>query len=450
MARENLTDRRMHALKPAPAGTRYDIQDGIVPGLAVRVTDKGTKTFVLVARFPGSNNPTRRAIGEYGRLTLEQARNTAREWHELVRRGIDPRSAANDTKDAEVLRRGRTFGRIVEDYLRLSVVGADENNPIQRKGLEVARDLKGEFLDDKPVQRDGKTVLRKGLRDKPIDEICKADILIILDDAVARGAKYQAFNLLGHARTFFNWVISRGVYGIEISPCDRMRPNAVIGKKASRKRVLNDAELFAYWRATKRLGYPYGPLFQLLLLTGQRKSEVADAVKSEFDRKAKLWTIPPARMKAENAHSVPLTDSAISVLDAVNPFIQGKHIFSTTEGKKPVNGFSKAKVRLDKEMLRILRALARKQGDEADEVDFDPFVIHDIRRTVRTRMSALPISSTVAELVIAHTQKGLHAVYDQHAYETEKRHALELWAARLREITSPAPDNIINLNTAQG
>ncbi|MCK1977742.1 tyrosine-type recombinase/integrase, partial [Jeotgalicoccus huakuii] len=77
---------------------------------------------------------------------------------------------------------------------------------------------------------------------------------------------------------------------------------------------MNDAELFAYWRATKRLGYPYGPLFRLLVLTGQRKSEVAEAVKSEFDKKAKLWTIPAARMKAENAHTVPLTASVLTVL----------------------------------------------------------------------------------------------------------------------------------------
>ncbi len=448
MARENLTDRRMQSLKPAPVGTRYDIQDGIVPGLAVRVTDKGTKSFVMVARFPGSSNPTRRAIGEYGRVSLEQARNTAREWHELIRRGIDPRTAANANKDAEVQRRERTFGKVVEDYLKLVVVGSDEKKPIQRKGLEVARDFRGEFLDDKIVIRDGKQVQRKGLRDKPIDEISKADILAILDDAVARGSKYQAFNLLGHARTFFNWVISRGVYGIEISPCDRMRPNTVIGKKAPRKRVLNDAELFAYWRATKRLGYPYGPLFRLLVLTGQRKSEVAEAVKFEFNKKAKLWTIPAARMKAENAHTVPLTDSVLAVLNEIEPFVQGKHIFSTTGGKKPVNGFSKAKSRLDREMLRILRAMARKRGADLNEVELEAFVIHDIRRTVRTRMSALPISSTVAELVIAHTQKGLHAVYDQHAYEDEKRQALALWAARLREIVEPTPDNVISMQRA--
>ncbi|KAB2799235.1 DUF4102 domain-containing protein [Brucella anthropi] len=448
MTRENLTDRRMQSLKPAPVGTRYDIQDGIVPGLAVRVTDKGTKSFVMVARFPGSSNPTRRAIGEYGRVSLEQARNIAREWHELIRRGIDPRSAANASKDAEVQRRERTFGKVIEDYLKLVVVGSDEKKPIQRKGLEVARDLRGEFLDDKIVIRDGKQVQRKGLRNKPIDEISKADILAILDDAVARGAKYQAFNLLGHARTFFNWVISRGVYGIEISPCDRMRPNTVIGKKAQRKRVLNDAELFAYWRATKRLGYPYGPLFRLLVLTGQRKSEVAEAVKSEFDKKAKLWTIPAARMKAENAHTVPLTDSVLAVLGEIELFIQGKHIFSTTGGKKPVNGFSKAKSRLDREMLRILRAMARKRGTDVNEVELEAFVIHDIRRTVRTRMSALPISSTVAELIIAHTQKGLHAVYDLHAYEDEKRQALALWAARLREIVEPTPDNVISMQRA--
>jgi Arm DNA-binding domain len=87
MARKRLTDRALKSLRPAAPGTRFEIMDSDAPGLAIRVTDKGAKTFVLIARFPGSSNPTRRALGEYGVLTLEQARRKAREWHELIRRG---------------------------------------------------------------------------------------------------------------------------------------------------------------------------------------------------------------------------------------------------------------------------------------------------------------------------------------------------------------------------
>jgi hypothetical protein len=82
-------DRKLKALKPAPSGTRIDIWDAIVPGLGVRVTDGGTKTFVLLARY-GSKHPTRRALGQYGAISLEAARVKARHWHELIYKGKDP------------------------------------------------------------------------------------------------------------------------------------------------------------------------------------------------------------------------------------------------------------------------------------------------------------------------------------------------------------------------
>jgi hypothetical protein len=123
--------------------------------------------------------------------------------------------------------------------------------------------------------------------------------------------------LLGHIRRLFNWAIARGVYGLERSPCDRMRPKTLIGKKALRTRVLSDGELRAFWRATEAMPYPYGPLFRILALTGQRKSEVAEARWSEFDLERKRWAIPAERMKADAPHVVPLTDDVIAILAAL-------------------------------------------------------------------------------------------------------------------------------------
>src|SRR5215813_5871360 len=92
MATRTLTDRTIKALKRARPGARHEVWDGVggVPGLGIRVTDKGAKSFVLATRYPGSNNPARRTLGAYGALTLEQARTKARKWLELVERGIDP------------------------------------------------------------------------------------------------------------------------------------------------------------------------------------------------------------------------------------------------------------------------------------------------------------------------------------------------------------------------
>jgi hypothetical protein len=114
-------------------------------------------------------------------------------------------------------------------------------------------------------------------------------------------------------------------------------------------------------------------------------------------------------------------------------------VFSTQFGAQPVNGFSKAKQRLDRQMLQSWRALARARGEDRHKAEIEPFVIHDIRRTMRTGLSALPVPDLVRELVIAHSKPGLHKVYDQFAYLDEKRAALTAWEARLRSIVAPPP-----------
>ena len=411
MPKRTLTDRLIKSLKPAKSGTRYDVMDSVVPGLACRVTQAGHKSFTLIARFPGSENPTRRALGDYGALTLEGARRKAREWLETLRRGVDPRGEEERHRAAELRQRRNTFAAVAEDFIK-------DKLPDERKGKEAERDIRREFI--------------PAWGRRPIAEIAPHDVRAVVKAAKDRGAPYQAHNLLVLARRLFSWAIDQHVYGLKNSPCDRLKPKAIIGKRSARTRILSDDEWRAFWRATARLGYPYGPLFRMLALTGQRKSEVAEARCREFDLAAKLWTIPAKRMKADAAHVVPLTDDVIEILTSLPRFNKGDCLFSTDFGVKPVNGFSKGKGRLDK-------AMAAELGRAVE-----PFVIHDIRRTMRTGLSALPVPDLVRELVIAHTKPGLHKVYDQHAYLDEKRHALDLWGARLRSIVAGTqPDNVI-------
>jgi integrase len=411
MPKKNLTDRALKTLKRAKPGKHYDHMDAVVPGFGVRVSDTGRRTFVLLTRFPGSKNPTRRALGEYGELTLEKARGKARDWLELIRKGVDPRDEEERQRIAEQRKRANSFAAVVEDFIA-------EKLPAERKGREVERDIRREFI--------------PAWGGRPITEITAHDVRVVVKAVKDRGAPYQAHNLLGTARRLFGWAIDQQVYGLESSPCERLKPKAIIGEKVFRTRILDNDELRAFWRATERLGYPYGPLFRMLLLTGQRKSEAAEAPWSEFDLERKLWTIPAERMKADAAHVVPLSDDVTAILESLPHFKKGDHLFSTNFGVKPVNGFSKAKDRLDNLMVAELRTLK-------------PFVIHDIRRTMRTGLSALPIPDLVRELVIAHTKPGLHKVYDQFAYLDEKRHALDLWSARLRSIIEPPPANVVAL-----
>jgi integrase len=383
-----------------------------VPGFGVRITDRGAKSYTLYTRFPPSDAPARRLLGDADKLGLAAARKKAKAWLDLVEQGIDPKETARQAKLAGQRSKRTTFAVVAEAWL------ADVVRGKQRKAREVEADVNREFIS------------RWGNR--PITEITASDVREAIRQVKNR-APAQARNVLGHAKRLFDWAVAQEEeYGLNGNPAAGVRPKDIIGRKVPRQRVLTDTELRALWLAAGKLGYPYGPVFRLLALTGQRKSEVAEVASwREFDLKQKLWTIPAERMKGGAAHEVPLTDDVIAILQAL-PRFKGDFVFSTTFGAKPVNGFSKAKVNLDK-------AMAVELGGAVD-----PFVIHDIRRTMRTGLSALPaIPDIVRELVIAHAKKGLHKTYDLHAYRQEKRQALELWAARLRSIVNPPTGNVV-------
>jgi integrase len=412
--KRNLTDRYLKSLK---GGSKpYDVRDAEVRGLRVRVMPSGERTFVLLARYRHGADPTRRALGAYPTLSLAAARDKARKWRDLIRRGIDPAQEEERERAIELRKQRVTFAAIAEDFIAEKLAG-------ESKGREVERDIRRIFIP------------KWGIR--PAVDITALDVRTVIKGVKAEGKTYQAHNLLGYVRRLYKWAINQHVYGIENSPCDRLEPESIIGERPARTRVLKDAELRAVWQATDKLGYPYGPLLKLLMLTGARRSEVAEARWSEIDLTKKLWSIPPERMKADAAHIVPLSDDAMAVLMSLPRFERGDYLFSTTLGVRPVNSFDKAKKRLDATMTVLLG-------------DFPDFVVHDLRRTVRTGLSAIPnISDLVRELVIGHTKPGLHKVYDQYAYLDEKRTALDAWAARLRSIINPPTGNVFELRAAQ-
>jgi integrase len=407
----------IRSLKAAPPGQRYAVADALVPGLKIRVTDRGAKSFILWRRYGGAANPAARALGLVGVLTLAAAREKARRWIEMIKRGQDPR---NTVEAGE----GNSFDVVVQEYLKRHVAS-------QRKAKDVEREIRKELL--------------PRWRNKTLSSITRHDVIRLVDEIKDRGALYQAHNVLGHAKTFFNWAIERGIYGIETSPCDRIRPSRLIGPKAPRQRVLSDIEIAIFWRATGRLGYPIGSLFRMLLLTGQRKSEVAETRWREFDLRRRIWTVPSERFKSDAVHIVPLSDDVLALLEKLPRWSGGDFLFSSNGGKAPVNGFSKAKRRLDRRMLLSLRAMAWVRGEDPRAVRLEPFVLHDLRRTMRTRLSSLRVVDAVAEMVIGHGRKGIQRVYDQHQYLDEMKEALDVWAALLRSIVEHQPSNVVAL-----
>jgi integrase len=413
-----ITDRTLRGLKRAPAGKRTVIWDTAVPGLCVRVTDKGAASFNVMRRVKGQTAPVRRMLGVAWTVPfpasvalpypLATAREDARTMLLDMSRGIDPKTKAVAKIREDQARQANNFAAVAETFIQKHVRGL-------KSGHEVEATIRRELIDK--------------WESKPIAEISRRDIAELIE-SVANDRKYQAFKIFAYANKLFGWAVARHI--IETSPCAGIKISDLAGRKEPRQRVLNDVEIRALWKATEGLSYPAAPFVRLLLLTGQRLREVAEAQWQEFDLEKALWTIPPERMKGGAAHEVPLARTTVEILGKL-PRWTGPFVFSTTGGERPISGFSKLKLKID---AAIAEPIA-------------PWRFHDLRRTMRTGLGALPIPSNVCELCIAHAQPGLHQVYDRHSYRDEKQRAFELWAARVAEIVEPGgPDNVVRLKKA--
>jgi integrase len=435
IGRKRLTTKTVENLRPAapdPTGKRNGrrfVMDAEVSGLGVKVTETGSRSYVLIKRFPGFKHPAPRQLGSCDVLSLGEAREKARDWLKLMARGVDPAQHERELQEAVARKRENSFAAVFEDFVKEKLAG-------ERQGRDVERDMRKEFV----------TAWGK----RPVADITDEDVLQVIRAVKQRGSPSQGRNLLGYARRFFDWSIDQRGYGIKVNPCAGLKPARLVGEKRSRERVLTDDELFAFWRATGHMGYPAGPLYRLLILTGLRLNEVADAKWSEFDFRNWSSIVPAARMKGKDGravdHVVPITDDITAILRSLPRFKSGDFLFSVTFGKTPVWVSDKIKKRLDVRMLRTLQALARRRGDDPSRVTLPPWVNHDLRRTLRTGLSKLRVDRDIREAVLAHTRPGVEGVYDRHDYFDEKRDALQRWAAHVQSLATPAVStNVVRL-----
>lgn len=250
----------------------------------------------------------------------------------------------------------------------------------------------------------------------------------LMDDYADRPGQRKAVHSL--LRKLFNWAVDRE--DIEVSPLAGMKaPKAV----ASRRRVLGHEELVCLWKACEHVGWPWGPYVRLLILTMQRRQEVAEMDWSEIDFEAKTWTLPPERAKNDEAHVVPLSTLALDQLRAMSPKRAG--LVFTTTGKTPVSGFSKAKRTLDEHMLRIMTERLDLSSAAQSPIVIPDWRFHDIRRTGATNLQALGIPIEVTEAVLNHisgTRAGVAGIYNRYKYGPEKTKALQAWSQRLEAL----------------
>jgi integrase len=417
MPTQKLTDLFVERVKPPESG-RVEYFDASFPGLALRVTNNGGKSWCAFYRFKGRLR--RFTIGAYPTIKPAQARREAQAALERVREGVDPaeeKRARRDMRTPET----DTFGAVAGDYLERHVKANNRQSTLN----EAKRDL----------ERDA---LRKW-RTRPIASITRRDVIDLVEGIAARGAGVQANRTLTRLGALFKWAVEKD--RLATSPAEQVRP---VTQEQARDRVLSDAELRWLWPACDEIGWPFGPLAKLLLLTAQRRDEVAGMTWAEVDIDKAVWTIPRHKAKNDREHEVALSAAAIAVLQSLPCF--GDLVFTTTL-KTPVSGFSKSKRRLDVAMLAAKRAGVGTHKGEA----IPNWTLHDLRRTATTGMARLKIPPHVVDRILNHTGgaiRGVAAVYNRFEYLDERRAALEAWGRYVEELITPASSNVIPLHGA--
>lgn len=386
MARKKLTDKGVEKAA-APTKGRTEIWDSLLPGFGLRITDRGIKSFIVMYRVNGRQR--RMTLGRYPARSLADARVKARDALDLVDHGIDPAEQPETQRDEASI--GDTVGLVAADFIERYA------KPKNRSWAETKR-----VIDRYIIPAWG---------DRSVTEIRRRDVIKLIDSVMDRGRPYMANRLLANVRRFFNWCIERDL--IEMSPASGVKPP---GREIARDRVLADPEISSTWNACKALGWPFGPMFQFMLATAQRRNEVATMKWEDVDFDRRIWNLPREMTKSDRAHSVPLSEIAVSILNSVP---QTGDLVFTSNGRTPVSGFSKAK----------------KRCDEISGVS--DWRLHDLRRTATSGMARLGVALHVVERIMNHSSgivSGVAAVYNRYGYEREMREALDLWSGHLENL----------------
>lgn len=422
LATGKITKRSVDALGPG-AADRF-LWDDELRGFGLKVTPAGKRSYVYQYRLGGRETKTRRwTIGGHGSpWTATSARTEAERLARLVGQGIDPVEDDRKRKrDATTLEFGAYLDTFRDNYLKTDW-GSSWEQAYRQLELHVLPTLKGMVL----------------------PSIGKPEINSVFDKLKDRPA--LARNVWAALAKMMSWAtIQRG--DLVVNVMASMEAPAGV---SARKRVLSQDELLALWRASLRLDATFGSFVRMLIVTLQRRSEVAELPWKELSQAEGLWRLPGERAKNGMDHLVPLSTMAIAELASLGWKHRG--LVFTTTGRSPISGFSKLKTRLDKLMLAEMQKIEDERAAAADEsphvMTLEPWRLHDLRRTGTTRMQALRISIEVTERVINHHQggeaAGIRGIYNLYEYQEEKTRALQAWSDWLAQIISgvSTPTNV--------
>jgi len=424
-----LTATALGSLVRKPPPRRVDLMDGGVAGLMLRV-GRGGATWSLRVRVVGEGgvtnrghqkkgNKTRVTLGEYPALSIEGARALANTYLDQARRGVSPAIALEATATAGGLIVEALAKKFLDDYVHMKELRA----LLKYEGairVHIVPQL-GHVLADMLSRDQVRACVKKVMVRVPRGSDSKDR---------TRGGKEAARSVIAVLRKMINWGIRERLLKRTDNPLTGMEDN--LPKKKRKARVLSLEEARIVWQAAPTLDYPFGPAYQLMMLTGCRPGEWSACLRPYVDLKQRLLVIPADAYKSDHVHVVPLVSQAVHILEDVlinHRGASGEHILSGTDGKKRLAGWSKAKA-------RMMRAVCAVTGEKP----LAPWTPHDLRRTVATRIAEqLGVGGEqLIKRVLGHADGSVTAIYNRYGYVKEMRAVLETWAAELTAVSSVA------------
>lgn len=385
MARMNFTETVVADAK-APPGGRAEFWDTELSGFGLRVSDGGRKSWQLMYRIQGRKR--RMTLGGYPALSLELARDAAIEALREIHKGRDP-AAERASQTGGPL----TFEAFARAYIERYAKSAK----------------KTWAADARMIEQD----LLPAWRRRPADSITRRDVIELLERVVRRGHATAANRRLALIRKMFAWGLA--VDMVPATPVVAVRAPA---REAPRERLLSEREIVALWRAWDQIGWPFGPLGKLMLLTAQRRGALAGLQLADIGLAGQVWTLPRAVTRSSGLHEVPLAPLAVEILASL-PRLDSPFVFPARgHPERPVSGFSRAAERV-----------ARRSG--VTDCRFD-----DLRRTALFGMARLGAAPAVIERIANRNTGPSGPAYaiDPAADIAAKRQALEAWAEHVQRL----------------
>jgi integrase len=443
-----LTARKIETLAIENGSKDRLVFDDTQRGLAVRVTESGGKTYL--AQYSLHGHKWRVPLGSCSALSLADARAAAAAVMGDVAKGLNPASVRKEAAKAERAKRARnrlTLQVLIEDWNRLHLAGRRASY-----AAEAVRALHHAFVD---ALDDAAEDLNRAAVVRTLDALTRRHKRKDGDWVDKRMGAAMAGRTAAYGRAAFAWAVKRGM--VSANPFAELP----IGKSITkRERVLSDAEVAEIWKATGKAAAPYGTIVRLLILTGQRRGEVAGMAWGELSEDLLTWTMPGERTKNGTTHMVPLSEPARDLIRALlhadaatvkqaiaERRTAGALVLPGAVGT-PFAGWSKAKAALDKAIAEARAEAAEKSGVIA--APLVPWSVHDLRRTVATGLQRLGVRLEVTEAVLNHisgSRGGIAGVYQRHDWAAEKLAALDAWAAHVLAVAKgrAPPRNVVKL-----